>query len=118
MTTAGLHMTSAGLIMTSAGLIMTSARLQSCSLYICVYFAHFKRFVCIFTPEHVGKMHMSTIKRSNFHLKYNFLTPGGPHSLPTKYRNFAQSPFKNCHGSHSKLTTYSSFFKTNIQFVT
>ena len=43
-----------------------------------------------------GKCLFLPFKVSNFdcvHLKYDFLTPGGPLYLPTKYKNFAQSPF-------------------------
>ena len=39
---------------------------------------------CLFLP----------LKGSNLHLKFDFLTPGGSLYLPTKYQNFAQSPFK------------------------
>ena len=38
-----------------------------------------------------GKCLFLPLKVSNFH----FLTPCGPLYLPTKYRNFAQSPFKH-----------------------
>ena len=39
------------------------------------------------TPEHVGKMLISTTMQ-------DFLINGGPIYLPIKYRNFALSPFK------------------------
>ena len=41
-----------------------------------------------------GKYLFLPLKVSNFPLKYDFLTPGDPLYLPTKYQNFAQSPFK------------------------
>ena len=44
------------------------------------------------TPEHVGKMPIFTIKKSQFPFKVWCI--GVPIYLPTKYRNFAQSPFK------------------------
>ena len=42
----------------------------------------------------MGKCLFLPFNGSNFHLKYDFLTPGGLLFLPTKYQNFAQSPFK------------------------
>ena len=41
-----------------------------------------------------GKCLFLPLKGSNFHLKYDFLTPGGPLYLPTKYWNFEQSPLR------------------------
>ena len=43
----------------------------------------------------LGKCLFLPLKGSNFHLKYDFLTPGGSLDLPTKYRNVAQSPFND-----------------------
>ena len=51
-----------------------------------------------------GKCLFLQLKGSNFNLKYDFLTPGGPLYLPTKYRNFAQSPFKSQHWGHERVS--------------
>ena len=40
-----------------------------------------------------GKGLFVPLKVFNFHLNCDFLTPGGPLYDPTKYHNFAQSPF-------------------------